>query len=194
MPPGPRRYPIVGNLFNMCSELQWETYLEWSMKNQTTDNRQDMQTHRHTDLRHFQFDDSTIRRFQMIPDVSGRAGRGRGRRFGGRGGEAPHSHFALRIFPVIGRFSTFHKSTFQHFNKFTSFRASGHRGIRALAYYGGYLITEGRVFPNVGVLWSLTGYSASEYVSGRHAWLSAERLGTETATARNGNDKGGPGG
>lgn len=31
-PPGPRGYPIIGNLLDMPSELQWERYSEWSKK------------------------------------------------------------------------------------------------------------------------------------------------------------------
>ncbi|KDQ28638.1 hypothetical protein PLEOSDRAFT_1063469 [Pleurotus ostreatus PC15] len=31
-PPGPRGYPIIGNLLDMPSELQWEKYSEWSKK------------------------------------------------------------------------------------------------------------------------------------------------------------------
>ncbi|KAJ6580672.1 cytochrome P450 [Mycena capillaripes] len=30
LPPGPKQLPLVGNLFDIPSELQWETYLEWS--------------------------------------------------------------------------------------------------------------------------------------------------------------------
>ncbi|KAJ6580663.1 cytochrome P450 [Mycena capillaripes] len=30
LPPGPKQLPLVGNLFDIPSERQWETYLEWS--------------------------------------------------------------------------------------------------------------------------------------------------------------------
>jgi hypothetical protein len=30
LPPGPKKVPLVGNLFDMPSERQWETYLQWS--------------------------------------------------------------------------------------------------------------------------------------------------------------------
>ncbi|KAJ6580647.1 cytochrome P450 [Mycena capillaripes] len=30
LPPGPKQLPLVGNLFDIPSEKQWETYLEWS--------------------------------------------------------------------------------------------------------------------------------------------------------------------
>jgi hypothetical protein len=30
MPPGPKKLPLVGNLFDIPAERQWETYLEWS--------------------------------------------------------------------------------------------------------------------------------------------------------------------
>lgn len=31
-PPGPKGYPVIGNLFDMPSKLQWEKYFEWSKK------------------------------------------------------------------------------------------------------------------------------------------------------------------
>lgn len=32
LPPGPKGYPIVGNLFDMPHDLQWEKYFDWSKK------------------------------------------------------------------------------------------------------------------------------------------------------------------
>jgi len=30
LPPGPKRLPLLGNLFNMPRTLEWETYHKWS--------------------------------------------------------------------------------------------------------------------------------------------------------------------
>ncbi len=30
LPPGPKRYPIIGILFNLPSKQQWVKFLEWS--------------------------------------------------------------------------------------------------------------------------------------------------------------------
>ncbi|KAF4577508.1 hypothetical protein EYR36_005497 [Pleurotus pulmonarius] len=32
LPPGPKGYPIVGNLFDMPSDHQWVKYYDWSKK------------------------------------------------------------------------------------------------------------------------------------------------------------------
>jgi hypothetical protein len=32
LPPGPKRFPLVGNLFVMPQTLEWETYHKWSQE------------------------------------------------------------------------------------------------------------------------------------------------------------------
>ena len=29
LPPGPKKYPLIGNLLSMPSTLEWETYAKW---------------------------------------------------------------------------------------------------------------------------------------------------------------------
>ena len=29
LPPGPKKYPLIGNVFSMPSTLEWETYARW---------------------------------------------------------------------------------------------------------------------------------------------------------------------
>ena len=31
-PPGPKGYPIIGNLLDMPTELPWRTYMQWGQK------------------------------------------------------------------------------------------------------------------------------------------------------------------
>jgi hypothetical protein len=35
-PPGPRKLPLVGNLFDMPPELEWKTYMRWSKQYSAT--------------------------------------------------------------------------------------------------------------------------------------------------------------
>ena len=32
LPPGPKKYPLIGNLLSMPSTLEWETFAEWGQK------------------------------------------------------------------------------------------------------------------------------------------------------------------
>ena len=32
LPPGPKKYPLIGNLLSMPSTLQWETFAKWGQE------------------------------------------------------------------------------------------------------------------------------------------------------------------
>ena len=32
LPPGPKKYPLIGNLLSMPSTLEWETFAKWGQK------------------------------------------------------------------------------------------------------------------------------------------------------------------
>ena len=32
LPPGPKKYPLIGNLLSMPSTLEWETFADWGQK------------------------------------------------------------------------------------------------------------------------------------------------------------------
>ena len=32
LPPGPKKYPLIGSLFSMPSTLEWETFAKWGQE------------------------------------------------------------------------------------------------------------------------------------------------------------------